>query len=165
MIIFSVKSGSFVYDVQLPLDNWKPTTAELKVLSLEMIKFCQKESIIECLTVSKELAFDIFKSNPHKTEQIPNIAEHNDNKITLYKVDNHIDISKGPMIPNTGHLGRITISNVIKVNNDFPGGPIYRFQGVALPKPIVLNHFAYSLIEERAKTLVTIHTIYVSITT
>lgn len=149
-----MKSGSFVYDVQLPLQDWKPTTAELKVLSLEMIKFCQQEFKIECLTVTKDLALDIFKNNPHKTEQIPNIAEHNDNKITLYKVDKHIDISKGPMIPNTNHLGRITITNVLKVNNVFSDGPIYRFQGVALPKSIVLNHFAYSIIEERGKTLV-----------
>lgn len=119
-----------------------------------MIKFCQKEHIIECLTVSKELALDIFRSNPHKTEQIPSIAEHNDNKITLYRVDNHIDISKGPMIPNTNHVGRLTIANVIKANNDISGGPVYRFQGVALPRTLVLNHFAYSLIEERAKTLV-----------
>lgn len=119
-----------------------------------MIKFCQKEHIIEYLSVSKELAFDIFSSNPHKTEQIPSIAEHNDNKITLYRVDNHIDISKGPMIPNTNHIGRLTVANVIKVNNDLPGGPVYRFQGVALPRALVLNHFAYSLIEEKARTLV-----------
>lgn len=119
-----------------------------------MIKFCQKEHIIECLTVSKELAFDIFSSNPHKTAQIPSIAEHNDNKITLYRVDNHIDISKGPMIPNTNQVGRLTVANVIKVNNDLPDGPVYRFQGVALPRTLVLNHFAYSLIEERARTLV-----------
>lgn len=149
-----VKSGSFVYDVQLSLDDWEPTTSELKVLSLEMIKFCQKEHIIECLTVSKDLALEIFRSNPHKSEQIPNIAEQNDNKVTLFRVNNHIDISKGPMIPNTSHLGRITVANVVKLNSDIPGGSIYRFQGVALPRSIILNHYAYSLIEERAKTLV-----------
>lgn len=119
-----------------------------------MVKFSQKEFVIECLTVTKDLALDIFQNNPHKTEQIPNIAEHNDNKVTLYKVDNHIDISKGPMIPNTNHLGRITVSNVIRISTDFPGGPLYRFQGVALPRNIILNHFAYSLIEERAKKMV-----------
>lgn len=119
-----------------------------------MIKFCLSGFKIECLTVSKDLALRIFETNPHKTEQIPSIAEHNDHKVTLYRVHNHIDISKGPMIPNTNHLGRITVANVIKLNTEIPGGPIYRFQGVALPKTIVLNHFAYNLIEERAKILV-----------
>lgn len=153
-VYFLVKSGSFIYDVQLSLDDWKPTSSELKALSLEMIKFCLNDYKIECLTVSKNLALSIFKANPHKTQQIPSIAEHNSNRVTLYRVNNHIDISKGPMIPNTSHLGRITIANVIKLNSDFFGGPIYRFQGVALPKPIVLNHFVYNIIEERAKTLV-----------
>ncbi|XP_057664271.1 39S ribosomal protein L39, mitochondrial [Diorhabda carinulata] len=149
----NVKSGSFVYDVQLELDDWKPTTAELKVLSIEMIKFCQQEHPFEYLDVSTDLAFDIFKNNPHKSQQIPNIAEHNSGKVTLFRAGTHIDISKGPMIPNTNQIGRITVANVIKLNTDFPGGPIYRFQGVALPKPLVLNHFAYGILEERAKLL------------
>ncbi|CAG9863096.1 unnamed protein product [Phyllotreta striolata] len=149
----NVKSGSFVYDVQLELEDWKPTASELKVLSLEMIKFCQKELPIEHLDVSKDVAFEIFKENPHKTKQIPDIAENNDDKVTLFRAGTHIDISKGPMIPNTNHMGRITIANVIKLNTDIPDGHIYRFQGVALPRSLILNHFAYGLLEDRAKLL------------
>ncbi|CAH1163828.1 unnamed protein product [Phaedon cochleariae] len=149
----NVKSGSFVYDVQLSLDNWKPTTSELKVLSIEMIKFCQQELPIECLDVSTDIAFNIFKNNPHKTQQIPNIADHNNDKITLFKAGNHIDISKGPMVPNTNQIGRITVANVIKLDSDIPGGPIFRFQGVALPSSIMMNHFAYGLLEDRARLL------------
>ncbi|XP_018569116.1 39S ribosomal protein L39, mitochondrial [Anoplophora glabripennis] len=149
----NVKSGSFVYDVQLTLDNWIPTTSELKVLSIEMIKFCQQEHPIHCLDVDKDLALDIFRSNPHKTKQIPDIAAHNSDKVTLFKAGTHVDISRGPMIPNTSHMGRVSIANVIKLDTDIPGGPIYRFQGVALPKVITLNHFAYSLLEDRARTL------------
>lgn len=149
----NVKSGSFIYDIQLGLQNWEPTRSELKVLSLEFIKFCQKGHPIECLTVEKNLALDIFKNNPHKTEQIPDIAAHNGEKITLFKAGQHIDISRGPMLPNTNHLGRITVTNVIKLDTDIKGNPIYRFQGVALPRTIMLNHFAYGLIEERGKIL------------
>jgi len=149
----NVKSGSFVYDIQLGLENWEPEISELKVLSLEFIKFCQKEYPIECLDVNPNLALEMFKSNPHKTQQIPDIAAHNGDKITLFKAGPHIDISRGPMLPNTDHLGRITITNVIKLETDIQGNPIYRFQGVALPKSIILNHFAYGLIEERGKIL------------
>ncbi|KAG5893245.1 hypothetical protein JTB14_013406 [Gonioctena quinquepunctata] len=149
----NVKSGSFVYDVQLALDDWKPTSSELKVLSIEMIKFCQRELPMECLDVSKDIAFDIFKNNPHKTQQIPDIAEHNGDKITLFRAGTHIDISKGPMIPNTNHLGRTTIANVIKLDTDIQQGPIYRFQGVSLPRSLILNHFAYGLLEDRARLL------------
>ncbi|XP_066145861.1 large ribosomal subunit protein mL39 [Euwallacea fornicatus] len=149
----NVRSGSFVYDVQLALDNWEPTKSELKVLSIEFIKFCQNEYPIECLDVEKNIALEIFKNNPHKTEQIPDIAAHNGEKVTLFKVGPHIDISRGPMLPNTNHIGRVTVSNVIKLNTDITGTPVYRFQGVALPRDIMLNHYAYSLIEDRARIL------------
>ena len=150
----NVRSGSFVYDVQLDLADWKPTEKELKVLSIEMIKFCQQSHAIEHMNVSTELALDLFRNNTHKYQQIPDIAAHNNGKITLFRAGHHIDISRGPMVTNTNHLGRVTIANVIKLNTDVPGGPIYRFQGVALPKSIMLNHFAYGLLEERARNLV-----------
>lgn len=149
-----MKSGSFVYDIQLSLDNWTPTEKELKVLSIEMVKFSQNQHDIETLLVDKRLALDIFRKNPHKTEQIPDIAANNNEQVTLFKVGHHVDISRGPMVPNTSHLGRITVTNVIRLDTDIAGAPIYRFQGVALPSAIVLNHFAYSLIEERGRTLV-----------
>lgn len=152
----TVKSGSFVYDVQLSLDNWVPTQNELRVLSIEMIKFCQQNHHIRCLNVSPDLALEIFKNNPHKTKQIPDIAAHHDDKVTLYKAGLHIDISRGPMVTNTNHLGRITVANVIKLNTDIEGGPVYRFQGVSLPKTVILNHFAYGLLEERARKLVSV---------
>ncbi|KAI4469273.1 mitochondrial ribosome protein l39/prolyl-trna ligase family member [Holotrichia oblita] len=148
-----VKSGSFVYDIQLSLDNWIPTVEELKVLSIEMIKFCQKQHKIECLDVSVDFAQEMFKYNPHKTKQIPDIAANNSDKVSLFKVGKHVDISKGPMISNTSQIGRFTLANVIKLETDIPGDPIYRFQGVALPNSLILNHFAYGLLEERARKL------------
>ncbi|GJQ66679.1 hypothetical protein Trydic_g4642 [Trypoxylus dichotomus] len=149
----NVKSGSFVYDIQLSLDNWIPTLGELKVLSIEMIKFCQQNHKIKCLDVSPDFAQEMFKYNPHKTKQIPDIAANNSGRITLFKVGKHVDISKGPMISNTSQVGRFTVANIIKLDTDIPGDPIYRFQGVALPNSLILNHFAFGLLEERAKKL------------
>ncbi|XP_017777450.1 PREDICTED: 39S ribosomal protein L39, mitochondrial [Nicrophorus vespilloides] len=149
----NVKSGSFVYDIQLSLDNWVPTSSELRVLSMEMIKFCQQAHPIECLDVTADFALVLFKENPHKTMQIPDIAANNNGKVTLFRAGPNVDISKGPMIANTNQLGRTTVTNVIKLDTDIKGSPVYRFQGVALPSSIVLNHFAYGLLEERAKNL------------
>ncbi|KAJ8963342.1 hypothetical protein NQ318_018814 [Aromia moschata] len=123
----NVKTGSFVYDVQLSLDDWRPTKQELKVLSIEMIKFCQQNHPIECLNVEKDIALDIFKSNRTKLSKYPTLQ--------LITVGTHVDISRGPMIPNTSHLGRTTVTNVIKLDTDIPGDPIY------------------SLLEDRARTL------------
>lgn len=119
-----------------------------------MVKFCQQAHPIECLDVDKDFALEMFRNNVHKTKQIPDIAAHNGDKVTLFKAGHHVDISRGPMVANTDHLGRITVCNVFKLDTDITGGPIYRFQGVALPKSIILNHFAYGIIEDRGKILV-----------
>lgn len=116
-----------------------------------MIKFCQQKHPLYCLDVSVDFALDIFRDNPHKTKQIPDIAVNNGGKITLFKVGQHIDISKGPMVTNTSHIGRFTVANVFKIDTDIEGGPVYRFQGVSLPSSIILDHFSYGLLEERAK--------------
>lgn len=136
------------------MDDWAPTTEELRVLSAEMVKFCRQLHPIYSLDISVDLALDMFKNNPHKTKQIPDIAASNGGVVTVFKAGLHVDISKGPMVANTSHIGKTSIANVIKLQTDVPGSPIYRFQGVSLPMTIILNHFAYGLLEKRAKKMV-----------
>ncbi|XP_044742994.1 39S ribosomal protein L39, mitochondrial [Chrysoperla carnea] len=145
-----VRSGSFVYDIDLGLEHWKPTPEELRVLSAEFIQFCSAEHKFERLDVGQEIAEEIFKCNKYKSAQIPDIAEQNEGKVTLYRVGHHIDISRGPMISNTNFVGRCSVASVHKI---LPNETLYRFQGVALPKTLILNHFAYRILEDRAKKL------------
>jgi large subunit ribosomal protein L39 len=72
--------------------------------------------------------------------------------IVMFKVGDHVDISTGPMIGDTSFVGRrCTIPVAHKI---FHGDcPMYRFQGVALPKEVFLNHFAYGILEKRASRL------------
>lgn len=71
-----MKSGSFVYDVELSnLPEWKPTDNEMRILSASMVKLAQKSYQFERLSVSEELALDIFQENKFKKEQVPNIAQ------------------------------------------------------------------------------------------
>jgi len=82
-----VKSGSFVYDVELSnLPEWTPTENELRILSASMVKFAQKSHQFNRLAVSEELALDIFQDNKFKKEQIPNISQQSigNNQIFLY---------------------------------------------------------------------------------
>lgn len=147
-----ITSGSFIYDAQLSLDDWKPTPNELRVLSAELVKLSNQSLPLERLSVTPTLAHEIFSENPFKTKQIPDIASNSaDGKIILYRIGDHIDISKGPLIGNTCFIGRCSISAVHKVESD--DGPLYRFQGVALPKGLMVNHFAYGILEERARKL------------
>lgn len=151
-----IRSGSFIYDIDIPeLDSWEPNSTELRALSAEFIKICRKSSPIERLEVTEPLALEMFKDNEYKTAQIPSIAKANGN-VTLYRVDNHVDISKGPMINNTSQIGRVTVASVHKIvssSEESSMKHLYRFQGVALPTGIILNHFAYKILEDRAKKL------------
>ncbi|CAG4938525.1 unnamed protein product [Colias eurytheme] len=105
------------------------------------------------LDVSEQLALEMFKDE-HKAGQIPSIASGN-GKVTLYKIGKYVDISKGPMISNTAQIGKVAITSVHKIagSADSDVKQLYRFQGVALPVGVVLNHFAFSILTERAKKL------------
>ncbi|CAK1543635.1 unnamed protein product [Leptosia nina] len=150
-----IRSGSFIYDVDLPtLSDWKPTPQEMHTLSAEYVILTRKGLPIERLDVSEQLALEMFIDNEHKSSQIPSIARAN-GKVTLYKVDKHVDISKGPMISHTAQIGKLAITSVHKLSGspDSDVKQLYRFQGVALPTGVILNHFAFSILIERAKKL------------
>lgn len=149
----NVKTGSFVYDVDVGLDNWQPSKDELRIMSSQIVGFCHQNHRFERLEVSTDLALEMFEDNKFKTEQIPFIATQisEGKSVVLYRVGDHIDISRGPMIANTGMVGRCTVTAVHKIETDY--GVLYRFQGVALPKEILLNHYAYGILENRARKL------------
>ncbi|XP_049880150.1 39S ribosomal protein L39, mitochondrial [Pectinophora gossypiella] len=153
-----IRSGSFIYDVDLPtLPDWQPTQQEIHTLGAEFVKLVRQNLLVERLDVGEELAKEMFVENEHKVGQIPSIARGNANapgKVTMYRIGKHVDISKGPMISCTGQVGRVTVAAVHALS----GAPgqlrrLHRFQGLALPAGVVLNHFAYQILTDRAKKL------------
>ncbi|KAM0728105.1 Large ribosomal subunit protein mL39 [Formica fusca] len=149
----AIHSGSFIYDVFIDLPNWQPTSSELRAMSALFVKLTNQELLLEKLLVPRGVALDMFQDNPFKSQQIPSIAKNSDNdRVPLYRLGDHIDISKGPMVSNSGLMGRVTVTAVHKLA-DGPVDGLYRFQGIALPKGILLNHFTYSILEKRAKKL------------
>jgi len=148
----SVSSGSFVYDVDLDsMKDWAPSKQELMVISAAMHRLAEKALPFERLEVDANLAKEMFVDNKYKLDQIPNIAKKSEkgSSVTLYRVGDHVDISGGPMVGNTSFLGRrCTVAAAHPVEHN--GVSMYRFQGVALPKDINLNHFAFGILEKRA---------------
>lgn len=148
----NVKSGSFVYDISLNNQQWEPTKEEMRTFSAEMVKLAAKDLKFERLEVVHDLAFEIFKDCPFKREQLPSISK--DGSVVIYRVGDHIDISRGPMMGSTALLGRCTIGSVFKTADINKTDSFYRVQGVALPKEIVVNHYVFSILEDRIKTMV-----------
>lgn len=68
--------------------------------------------------------------------------------VTLYRVGDHIDMSGGPMIANVGQIGRASVTAVYKIDSE--DGPLFRFQGVAIPQELRINHFAFKILLERS---------------
>lgn len=86
----NVRSGSFIHDFALNENKWKPTNLELKTISLEMQKFASENHKFERLAVSHDVAFEMFKDNPFKREQLPNISNSHNGQVILYRTSNHI---------------------------------------------------------------------------
>ena len=133
--------GSFVYDVKLPhLSDWKPNEDELFALNTHIRRATkEQEKRFERLVVPKALALEIMKPNQYKSQQIASMAS---DEITLYRLDNHIDVSVGPMIPDTSFVGTIDIVAVHQIESP-SAGKLYRFQGTSIPEQLRMNHFAY----------------------
>lgn len=145
----NVRSGSFIYDVYLGLKDWKPKQADLRKLGVALQKLCGENHTIQRLEVDSNLALKMFEDNSFKSEQIPQIAANSTSgqSVTLYRVGNHIDISRGPMIATTGQIGRTSVTAVHNING------LYRFQGVALPKEFHINHVEFDIIQSRGRKL------------
>lgn len=150
----NVRSGSFFHDIALNESNWHPSQDDFRALGVELTKLGSEAKKFERLEVSHEIALEMFKENPFKREQLPSISNSNDGIVTLYRVGDHIDISKGPMIANTSFLGRCSIASAHKISSAEDSCNIYRVQGVALPVGFTMSYFAMSILVDRAKKLV-----------
>lgn len=142
----NIYSGSYVYDVDVGIPNWKVTSEELKAFTTMMWKLCGEDNVFERLSVSKSLALEMFAHNKYKQLQIPEIVG---DEVTLYRVKDHVDISCGPMIASTRFVGTTQITAVHQLDNNTG----YRFQGVSIPKQLTLNSYAFSVLVNRAKKL------------
>ncbi|KAI8433155.1 hypothetical protein MSG28_013999 [Choristoneura fumiferana] len=113
-----IRSGSFIYDVELSLPAWSPAPRELITLSAELVRLCRRGAPLERLEVSEELALEMFVDNSHKAKQIPSIARTN-GKVTLYRVEKHVDISKGPLVCHAAQVGRAAVAAVHRIIGNF----------------------------------------------
>ena len=63
-------------DAYIGLDSWIPSHEELRALSGDMIKLSEKQLPFERLSVSEEIAAEMFSDNPYKLSHISKIFEN-----------------------------------------------------------------------------------------
>ncbi|KRZ72898.1 39S ribosomal protein L39, mitochondrial [Trichinella papuae] len=132
----NVSSGSFIYDIALQMNNnLTIKKADLDVLGRVVVDDLRKKNFpFERLEVAVDVLEEMFKNNNFKLEQIKNMAKKGGEcgKFSVYRMGDHVDISKGPMISSTAQLGlyNITAMHPIQTKDNLS---LYRVQGCALP--------------------------------
>lgn len=153
-----IRSGSFVYDAALNLSQtWSPSEQELRAFTKVMWTIKSAALPFERLQVNREVARELFSSNPFKLAQTDSILENSSNgKVTVYRCGGLLDLSIGPMISNTSQIGRITLVSVHPFESQSVDnkGIFYRFQGVSLPQQLPMSSYLYqNVIINNAKKL------------
>lgn len=150
-----IKSGSFVYDVALNFTKkWNPSDAELRSFTKVLWKIKDEALPFERLLVNVEVAKQLFSDNPFKLSCIDDMADNG--KVAVYRCGGLLDLSIGPMIANTGQIGRISLASVHSFASPSKGedNVFYRFQGVSVPQQLPISSFVYqNLIVDRAREL------------
>lgn len=149
-----VRSGSFVYDVDLDMSHWSPSSVELRCISQIGSRLKEKDYKFERLDMTIEKAEEMFTDNKYKLQQIPSIASKSEslNHVTVYRAGEHIDISRGPMISTTALLNRFDISAVHKLDTSL-SNTMYRVQGIGMPTQLQLHYWTYEQLVNRSKKL------------
>ncbi|XP_059148840.1 large ribosomal subunit protein mL39-like [Physella acuta] len=143
----NIASGSFVYDADLNLGDWKPSNIELNCLSRIGLRLNYSDFKFQRLEVPVSVAEEMFSDNRFKTAQIPPIAEKSKTgtSVTVYRMGDHIDISSGPLISSTSQIGRFSVCAIHDIESP-SFGKLKRVQGVALPTQLMLHSWTYDTI-------------------
>jgi threonyl-tRNA synthetase len=96
-----VKDEIFFYDVQLPKGQ-RFSEKDLPQLEKEMRRLIKKAPSLIKKTLSKEEALELFQDQSYKKEIIQNIPENE--AITVYELDDWVDLCSGPHVPKISHL-------------------------------------------------------------
>lgn len=146
-----VRSGSFVYDLDLKIPNWNPSRAELNCLGRLASKLCYEDVPFERLEIDASVAAKMFEDNRFKSAQIPQIAAQSEtgSSVVVYRLRDHVDITKGPLIASPQQIGRFCVTAVHSIDSpDY--GSLRRVQGLSLPKQLPVHFWTYDILCDRA---------------
>ncbi|UYV64842.1 MRPL39 [Cordylochernes scorpioides] len=136
------------WDMNRPLKD----SCELKLLDFHAVILlcCAQTFWRSCSFLLGKVIDKAFKEDfpVSLLEQLASLPD----TVTVYRLGDYCDLSPGPMITQTGLIGRIDTTAIHPVNT--PKGLLYRFQGIAIPSQIGLQEAAYRLILKRARKLV-----------
>lgn len=149
--------GSFAYDVQLNLGDWKPSNDDLRCLSIQAYKLRDLDLRFQRLEITESVAQEMFQYDQFKLLQIPQIARllsPNDNqkRLAVYRMGNHhVDITQGPLISSTKQFGRFEFAAIHPIDVPSYQQTMQRIQALSIPNQLHLHFWTFDYLLQRAK--------------
>lgn len=137
-----VIENGFYYDFDLPK---KITLEDLPKIENKMKEKIKNSIVFKKQAITKNEAKKIFKNQPYKLELISEKSKTKNNKLTLYRSENFIDLCQGPHIKSTLQLASIAFK-LTKVAGAYWKGSeknpmLTRIYGVAFHKKEELKNY------------------------
>ncbi|CAF1363855.1 unnamed protein product [Adineta steineri] len=149
--------GSFAYDAQLNIGDWKPTRDDLRCLSIQAYKLRDNDLRFERLDITQSVAEEMFKYDRFKLAQIPYMLRllspsDNQTRLSVYRMgDYHVDITRGPLISSTKQIGRFEFSSIHNIDVPSYNETMQRIQALSIPNQLHLHYWTFDYLLERAK--------------
>lgn len=140
-------SDGFYYDFDYPPGF---SDEDLPRIEEEMRKIVKAKTPFVCEEVTRDKAKELFKDEPYKLELIEEIPE--DEKITIYRHGDFIDLCRGPHVNNTGEIGAFKLLKVAGAywRGNEKNAQLQRIYGTTFPTQKELDQYL-SLLAEASK--------------
>jgi threonyl-tRNA synthetase len=139
----------FYYDIDMPPireEDFARIEAKMQELSAANLDIVREE-------VSRDEARQVFESmnEPYKLEILQEIPA--EEKVTLYRQGNFVDLCRGPHVPSTGTLKTFKILSVAGAywHGDANNKQLQRLYGTSFPSQKELDEFLQRLEEAKAR--------------
>lgn len=139
----------FYYD----FDAVRPfSTEDLTAIENKMHEIIDKDIPFERINMTKQAAFDLFaqKNEPYKVQLLKDIV---DDKITLYRNGDFVDLCRGPHVPSTGSLRAFKLLSLAGAywRGDVKERMLSRIYGISFPKGEDLSDYLAKLEEAKRR--------------
>lgn len=153
----SFQYGSFAYDVQLNLPDWKPTNDDLRCLSIQAYRLRDLDLPFQRLQITESVAEEMFRYDQFKLQQIPQMvrlleADDQQKRLVVYRMGNHhVDITQGPLISSTKQFGRFEFAAIHNIDVPSYQQTMQRVQALSIPNQLHLHFWTFDFLLQRAK--------------
>ncbi len=142
----SVDEG-FYYDIETE----KISTEDFEKIETEMKKIVKEKLNFEREEITKEKAEEMFKDDEYKLELIKDLPK--EEKISIYKLGDFVDLCKGPHVINSGKIKAIKLTKLAGAywKSDSDNKMLTRIYGISFPDKKELKQHLHILEEAKKR--------------